>query len=87
MAVKRFDLRDTIRIENNVIDFAHRLAQEQPNFEEKRKRYHVPPAVEVSPQPNGLAALMFIPFLGLLAGIVIWRWITHAEGRQDSDGL
>ena len=89
MAVQKFSLRDTIRVENELIDYAHRLAQEQPNFEERRKRYHVPPAVEVSPTPNGIAAIVWVPFLGLLAGIWVWRWITrnHETEERDQRGL
>ena len=80
-------LRDAIRVEKDVMDYAHRLAQEQPNFEERRKRWDVPPAVEVSPQPNGLAALMFIPLAGLLVGIVLWRWVSRAPKERGSDGI
>lgn len=90
MAVRKFDLRDTIRIENDVIAYAHRLAQEPPVEKSglaRKAHWDIPEPVEVSPQPNGLAALMFIPLAGLLVGIVLWRWVSRAPKERGSDGI
>ena len=75
MAARNISLKDTIRIEGDLIDYAHRLA-------EKHGRWDIPETVEVSPPPTGLAALMFVPFVGLLISLVVWRWVRGETKKE-----